>query len=257
MTQNREPRPALDSGLSSLEILPMRRPILLHLSHDSQSPAGGMLPEGFDGVEWTIAPASMSQGRAATGAPPGSIRALAMDCPSLSVAESVEFVLQALDSAATLGAVVLNVAIPPVARAEGARFVGYGDALNFAHGLLQEARREAEARGVALAIVAPGRGSLLSPVELRELLDGAHSSAVGACVDLTAVARLGSIRDWVSTLGHRVQSLRLGDPVVGHAHDLYRALERVPLERPLILSNAQLPTVCALPPDIAQSPPTK
>ena len=58
-------------------------------------------------------------------------------------------------------------------------------------------------------------GCLLSPVELREIIDNANSWAVGSVVDADRVAAGGCVEDWVRTLAHRIHAVRLaGDSEV-------------------------------------------
>lgn len=219
----------------------MRRPILLRCDRNARLSPNGVLPEGFDGVEWMIGSAPNRLALTIPDEMRGMIRGLGLDCHSLIVGESAKEVFNALELAATLQAAVLNVSIPPVGGAEGVRFDRYQDALNFTHGFLRESSFEAESRGVAIAIVAPARGCLQSPVELRDLFDAAHSSAVGACVDVEAVARLGSSEDWLSTLGPRVRSIRVPGQGGFDELDFRKGLEHVPDDRPLIVDGPSRP----------------
>lgn len=97
--------------------------------------------------------------------------------------------------------------------------------------------------GVALALDAPSCGCLLSPVELREVIDTANSSAIGACLDLGKIAALGSPADWVTTLGHRVHAVRVSHEQAPRApldsDDLPTALQSVPRDRPIIVHSFQ------------------
>ena len=53
---------------------------------------------------------------------------------------------------------------------------------------------------------------MLSPVELREIIDEANSASVGVCIDVDRVAQVGSAADWITTLRHRVHVVRFGRP---------------------------------------------
>jgi len=91
---------------------------------------------------------------------------------------------------------------------ESSGFARYQDALNFAYQLLRAARFEAEAAGVVVAVEAAHDGCLLSPVELRELIDAVNSWVVGACLDVDRVRTVGEPIDWLTTLTHRVKAVR-------------------------------------------------
>ena len=182
------------------------------------------LAAGFDGVELALHPdyaaAGVSDGPAAdelsirSPQPAGlTVRALASWGRTTEVEAAIREAGAHLEQATSLGAHCLNWRIPPVARNQvgdsGVGFSRYQEALNFAYHLLHGARYEAEATGVALALEAATGGCLLSPVELREIIDAANSWAVGACVDVVRMARIGQPEDWLATLGHRVHSVRV------------------------------------------------
>ena len=142
-----------------------------------------------------------------------TVGALAARCIATDVDETLDLVTGLLAVAAAIGARCLNLTIPPVRRnREDHGFVRYQDALNFTHTLLRRIRLEAESSGVAVALEAATGGCLLSPVELREIIDSANSWAVGACVDVGRIGALGSPADWLDTLKHRLHSVRLPGP---------------------------------------------
>ncbi len=90
--------------------------------------------------------------------------------------------------------------------------VAYADAIN---GLLEAMRSlslVAERSGVTLAVRAPYRGCLLSPVETRELLDSVYSAWVGVCVNARELEPVGRLDDWIGTLAYRVVAVRFADP---------------------------------------------
>ncbi len=173
-----------------------------------------------------------------------------MRCETVDIPSVVETVFAQLRAAASLGAKVLNVGIPPVQQScQGRGFARYQEGLNFAYEVLHRARHEAEATGVAVALEAADGGCLLSPVELREIIDAANSWAVGACVDAARIAVFGSPADWVRTLQHRVQAVRLSpsldEPKHGAAgggacaEEFIRSLDDVPPDRPLIVCGEE------------------
>ncbi len=178
------------------------------------------------------------------------VTALAQQCDLTDVNEACDDLAELLARAAALGVRCLNLAVPPLRRGEAeCGFARYQDMLNFTHELLQRIRLEAESSGVAVALEAAAGGCLLSPVELRELIDVANSWAVGACVDVGRVASIGSAADWLTTLTHRVHSVRLPDvgghrsDPPGHAgtldgHVVAAALDEIGYERMIILPAA-------------------
>jgi sugar phosphate isomerase/epimerase len=146
---------------------------------------------------------------------------------------AVNVTARALEQASWLGAHTL-VVVPAIVAGEshGPGSAGtYADALNRTHQALQRLRFAAERSGVTIALTAARHGFLLSPVELRELLDEQHLPSVGACLDLDACRSVGSVRDWIETLGQRVHCMVLGG-------------RRSALERPTeTLAAAELATV--------------
>jgi sugar phosphate isomerase/epimerase len=233
----------------------MQRPLLLGVDGSStllalREHSARAASEGFDGIEWAPT-AELPQLPPATpvdAAP--RIGALAVRCETCDLDGAVNAVCAQLHAAAAIGAKVLNLHLPPVrgsGRGEG--FGRYQEGVNFAYELLHRARLEAEATGVAVALEAADGGCLLSPVELREIIDAANSWAVGACVDAGRIALLGSPADWVGTLEHRVQAVRLSpsldEPKRGAtggsawAEELLRSLDNVPADRPLIICGEE------------------
>ena len=204
-----------------------RRPLLWRIDWDSvaetlRAKCTAALDAGFDGVELAVddltgrgldvladfVPRSCPD----PASEPRAVEAIAARCATTDIEVATAQVAAGLRHAASLGAHCLNLTIPPVSHLpDDCQFTRYQDALNFAYDLLLRLRYEAEATGVALALE-PGVGdALLSPTELRDLIDAASSSAVGACVDVVHVARIGLPSDWLLTLGGRVQAVRLRD----------------------------------------------
>ncbi|MCH7632022.1 MAG: hypothetical protein IIB59_02315 [Planctomycetes bacterium] len=176
---------------------------------------------GADGIEWVL-PSPI----ACSGAndrfqpmdtshlddPSAAVRilAVAVRCETPIVEEGVESLAALLPWAAKLGARCVNVTIPPLQSLCGqVGFARYQDALNFAYGLLHSIRFAAEDTGVAVALEPVIGGCLLSPVELREIIDNANSWAVGLVVDADRIAAVGSVEDWLKTLTHRIHAVRL------------------------------------------------
>jgi len=237
----------------------MQRPLLLSVDRPStlialREHAARASSDGFDGVEWMHPTGPLLLQPGSSPVPHDEtlrVGAVAIRCESIDVPTAMEGVLSQLHAAAALGARVLNLRIPPVGPSDGGESFGrYQDGLNFAYEVLHRARHEAEATGVALALETADGGCLLSPVELREIIDAANSWAVGACVDAARIALVGSPADWVGTLRHRVQAVRLwqttnpSDDIARHgraacSEELIRSLDDVPPDRPLIVCGEE------------------
>jgi hypothetical protein len=167
---------------------------------------------------------------------------------------AIEEVCDLLRQAERLQARCLNLTIPPLrSGGDGFGFSRYQDALNFTFRLVHEARYEAESTGVPCALEVPADGCLLSPVEMREVLDQGFSWAVGACLDVNRVASIGSPADWLTTLRRRVHSLRvritpeagagpgaIAEPRVDFA-SLTSVWDEVSYEGPVIASGSDEP----------------
>jgi len=80
----------------------------------------------------------------------------------------------------------------------------YQDALNQTFAAVRDVIPVLERAGVRLCLRVAMRGFLMSPPEMRELLDGFDTSFVGADVDV-ALGRVdyASAEDWLTTLGGR------------------------------------------------------
>ncbi len=213
---------------------------------------------GADGVEWVLPSPIAGSGAderfrpmdtSCLDDPSDAVRilAVAVRCETPIVEEGVESLSALLPWAAKLGARCVNVAIPPLqSRCGQAGLARYQDALNFAYGLLHSIRFEAEEAGVAVALEPVIGGCLLSPVELREIIDNANSWAVGSVVDADRIAAVGSVEDWLRTLTHRVHAVRLprhlatestGAPQPGSRFDapVNRLLDELRYDRVVVL----------------------
>jgi sugar phosphate isomerase/epimerase len=173
--------------------------------------------------------------------------AIALERLGADPIEAVAPIRVCLKHAALWGACVCSVALPPVRR-NGKTAVAFPrcqEALNFADVLLRRLRLEAEAAGVPLALEAAAGGCLLSPVELRELIDGACSWAVGACLDWTTVTRVGDFADWCETLARRVHCVRIpadqgrgpGEEAKRLADHVQNVLDRIAYPGPVVVRD--------------------
>ncbi len=201
---------------------------------------------GFDGVELVLGADMLSNGRPFQPAAHESdnlvehdlkIRAVAARFVTTDVEVAAVELAELLRRAAIRGAQCLNLTIPPIRTAtmgkrrrggdeettgqrdggaekpnaiergaDGQGFTSYQEGINFAYQLLRRVRLDAECCGVSVALEAGATGCLLSPVELRELIDTANSWAVGVCID---AARIALPADWIRILKARVHAVRV------------------------------------------------
>lgn len=75
--------------------------------------------------------------------------------------------------------------------------------------VLRGVRFDAEASGARIAFEVGQPGGLVSPLEVRDLIDTVNSSAVGVTVDLSGVRDLRPACDWVDSLTRRLFAIRL------------------------------------------------
>lgn len=85
----------------------------------------------------------------------------------------------------------------------------YEQAFNCLFDSLEQLSEIAERESVMLAMENPGGGLLLSPLELRELIDEINSSYLGICFNPDNVGQSGDPIDWLRILDRRVIALRL------------------------------------------------
>ncbi len=107
----------------------------------------------------------------------------------------------------------LNLRFPALyGRPPAPPFDRYQSAFNHAFHMLAQARFDAEATGVAVALEVASGDFLRSPVEARELIDSANSWSIGACVDLSHIGDDACACDWLRTLRGRVRCVRTANP---------------------------------------------
>ena len=85
----------------------------------------------------------------------------------------------------------------------------YEQAFNSLFDSLERLSEIAERESVMLAMENPGSGLLLSPLELRELIDEINSPYFGICFNPDNVGQSGDPIDWLRILDKRVIALRL------------------------------------------------
>ncbi len=118
---------------------------------------------------------------------------------------------EVLNAAAALKAQLCVIPAPTVvarANANNQTPISYSDAINATYQLLTTLAEPAAAAGVTVAIRAPSGGCLLSPIEVRELVDSVYSPNVGVCIDVAALQQIGRLDDWTRILQHRIVCLR-------------------------------------------------
>jgi len=84
----------------------------------------------------------------------------------------------------------------------------YEQAFNSLFDSLEQLSEIAERESVMLAVENPGSGLLLSPLELRELIDEINSPYFGICFNPDNVGQSSDPTDWLRILGKRVIGLR-------------------------------------------------
>ncbi len=71
--------------------------------------------------------------------------------------------------------------------------------------------RTAEDRGVTLCIENVWNKFLLSPLEMRDFIDGFESEAIGACMNVGNALAYGYPEQWIRILGKRVRRVKFKD----------------------------------------------
>jgi hexulose-6-phosphate isomerase len=110
----------------------------------------------------------------------------------------------------------------------------YADALQMIHEALRSLASPVARWGVSLAVEVPADGLLLSPAEVRELLEQVRSPDIGACLDLAGALRISSPADWVRTLRHRVVGIRATSGVADQLDEAGSALMEVRYAGPVV-----------------------
>jgi hexulose-6-phosphate isomerase len=85
----------------------------------------------------------------------------------------------------------------------------YENAFNCLFRHLEILASEAQKQKVNLALENPSRDLLLSPLELRDLIDQINSAHLGICFNPHYAAQLGKPLDWAHILNHRIFAVKL------------------------------------------------
>jgi hexulose-6-phosphate isomerase len=117
-----------------------------------------------------------------------------------------------LDRAAWLGTDALLVVPAVVGRwNEPAPRIAYADAMERTFDMLAQLREDAEDRGVHIALENVWNRFLLSPLEMRSLIDRVNNPWVGAYFDIGNAMAFGYPQDWIDVLGRRIVRVHAKD----------------------------------------------
>ena len=137
--------------------------------------------------------------------------ALGLTCELLNVEQVAGQVSRLLEACASCEIEFLNLAFAPGSAAFSAGRLDYAEAAHVIYTGLRDMRHAVESSGVRLNLEAGRSGLLLSPLQMREMIDAINSWAVGACVNTATVCAFSRPADWLTTLGRRVRVLRAMD----------------------------------------------
>lgn len=121
-------------------------------------------------------------------------------------AESLELCRQQLRLAQAMGVDAILV-VPGVVTPD----TPYDLAYERAQAALQQLAPEAERRKVAIAIENVWNRFLLSPLEMRQLVDSVGSASVGVYFDAGNILAYGYPQHWISILGGRIKRVHVKD----------------------------------------------
>lgn len=126
--------------------------------------------------------------------------------------QAMELAVAALDRASWLGAPVVQAVPGLVGRWNSPQpATRYEEALYQTYEALRTLAYEAERRNVIFAIENVWNRLLLSPVEMRELVDRLSTPWIRVYFDVGNVLRHGYPQDWIDTLGSRIARVHVRD----------------------------------------------
>lgn len=125
--------------------------------------------------------------------------------------QAQEIARRQLALAADLGAATILVVPGLVGRQSGGPVVDYAVAYERAQEFLTLLSPEAEQAGVQLAIENVWNKFLLSPLEMRDLVDAVGGTHVGVYFDVGNILASGYPEQWITILGPRIRAIHLKD----------------------------------------------
>ncbi len=130
-----------------------------------------------------------------------------------SVDRAVELLRESVRVASQIGAETLLVVPGKLAAesADGADHVPYDVALDRIRDGLSRVAPDAEQHGVTLGIENVWNQLLLSPLEMRDFIDGFDSPNVAAYLDVGNMIVTGYAEDWIRILGKRIAAVHFKD----------------------------------------------
>lgn len=93
----------------------------------------------------------------------------------------------------------------------GQEIIDYETAFFRSLSAFRELAPVAERMGIMIGIENIWNHFLLSPMEMRDLIDGIHSEAVGVYLDIGNIYPWGYPEQWIRTLGHRIKRVHIKD----------------------------------------------
>ncbi len=140
---------------------------------------------------------------------------------------AAELMKSSLDVAASLHCTTLL--LHPCGAANEGPSAAYEDAYTWLLESLLEQRQAAQQSGVLLALVNPNR-FLLSPLEMRSLIDEVNSASVCVAFRPNIAVRFARSGDWFRTLGHRISTVMIeaGSPPAEAVPSLHELLPAPP-----------------------------
>ena len=148
---------------------------------------------------------ALADGAELTGEALAEIRALGVAIECLTCPEQL-----ARDSLSRLVGRAAELEIPHVLVPAGPAEHRYSQAYDQLYSLLYDIAPRADQMGVKLLVCAPQKAFLLSPLEVRRLIDAVNSPNVGCCLSFDhCLAHELSIAHWLEVLNARVFACRI------------------------------------------------
>jgi len=104
---------------------------------------------------------------------------------------------------------------------------------------LKSLAAHAEKKSLPLALETPGSGLLLSPLELRELIDQVNNPYMGVCLNPFYLEKNGRPLDWFTILGKRIFILHLNTQNQQKCQSILDALTNKKTSIPVVYVSSQ------------------